>query len=119
MSPIDRLPNGTCVDRRAGHRIVGVTRSGKPFRPGDWAERLAGVITLFVKERRPGSSVASTWLAVPFLDGGLKCLSVAKELAHICPEAFDFVMRFAEDNDLVIRDPERDRDERSPNENCR
>jgi len=85
-----------------GHRIAGVTRDGKPFRPGDWAERLAGVITLFVREKRPGSSVAATWLAVPFVKGGVRCLSVSPQLAQVCPEAFDFVMRFARDNELVI-----------------
>ena len=85
-----------------GHRIAGVTRDGKPFRPGDWAERLAGVITLFVKEKRPASSVAATWLAVPFVKGGVRCLSVSPQLAKVCPEAFDFVMRFACDNELVV-----------------
>lgn len=91
---------------RAGYRIVGVTGTGKPFRPGDWAERLAGVITLFVKERRPGSSVASTWLAVPFVDGSVRCLSISVELAEVCPEAFEFVMRFAEDNELLVKTDE-------------
>jgi hypothetical protein len=85
-----------------GHRIAGLTRDGKPFRPGDWAERLAGVIALFVKEKRPGSSVAATWLAVPFVKGGVRCLSVSPRLAQDCPEAFDFVMRFAHDNELVV-----------------
>ncbi|CAB3644948.1 DUF3579 domain-containing protein [Trinickia soli] len=108
MSTIDVCPKpaDTCRSeghRRTGHRIVGLMHSGKPFRPGDWAERLAGVIALFVKERRPGSSVAATWLAVPYVDGSVKCLDVCAELAEICPEAFDFVMRFAEDNELRIQ----------------
>jgi hypothetical protein len=94
--------------RNTGHRITGVTRDGKPFRPGDWAERLAGVITLFVKERRPGSSVAATWLAVPFVKGGVRCLSVSPRLAHVCPEAFDFVMRFARDNELMVEELQAD-----------
>jgi hypothetical protein len=85
------------------HRILGITHDGKVFRPGDWAERLAGVITLFVKERRPARCVASTWLAVPFVDGSIKCLTVSEELADVCPEAFEFVMRFAEDNALLVR----------------
>lgn len=97
MSTIDHRPT-----RINPHKIIGMTCGGKPFRPGDWAERLAGVIALFVKERRPGSSIASTWLAVPFVDGGARCLSVSGELAEICPEAFEFVMRFAKDNELVV-----------------
>lgn len=103
MTLIDHLPNRTRTRERAGHTIIGTTRSGAPFRPGDWAERLAGVITLFVKERRPGGSVASTWLAVPFVHDGVKCLSVSAELADICPEALEFVMRFALDNELRVQ----------------
>ncbi|RDU97946.1 DUF3579 domain-containing protein [Trinickia dinghuensis] len=102
MTTIDHPPNRIPGFGRAGHRIVGVTHGGKQFRPGDWAERLAGVITLFVKERRPGRGVASTWLAIPFVDAGVRCLSVSGELAEICPEAFEFVMRFAEDNELPV-----------------
>lgn len=90
--------------RNPAHRIIGITRGGKTFRPGDWAERLAGVIALFVKEKRPGRDRASTWLAVPFVDEGIKCLTVSGELAEICPEAFEFVMRFAADNELPVED---------------
>lgn len=130
MSTIEQRPNRiladasahACADERerkrdgdhggeranTGHRIAGVTRDGKPFRPGDWADRLAGVITLFVKEKRPGSGVAATWLAVPFVKGGVRCLSVSPQLAQVCPEAFDFLMRFARDNDLVVEADEAD-----------
>lgn len=90
--------------RPPAHLIVGITRGGKTFRPGDWAERLAGVIALFVKERRPGRDAAATWLAVPFVDDGIKCLTVSGELAQICPEAFEFVMRFATDNELQVEE---------------
>jgi hypothetical protein len=100
-----RMRGGGELDGRArsGCRIAGITRDGKPFRPGDWAERLAGVIALFVKEKRPGSSVAATWLAVPLVEGGVRCLSVSPRLADVCPEALEFVMRFADDNGLVVR----------------
>ena len=102
MNYDDHLP-----PRHPAHLVVGITHSGKTFRPSDWAERLAGVITLFVKEKkeenRSGRVLASTWLAVPFVDGGIKCLSVSGELAEICPEAFEFVMRFAADNELRVQ----------------
>jgi len=96
----DDLPS----HRHRTHLILGITPGGKTFRPGDWAERLAGVITLFVKEKRPGRNLASTWLAVPFVDDGVKCLTVSDELAEICPEAFEFVMRFAADNGLPVEE---------------
>jgi hypothetical protein len=82
--------------------IVGTTDDGKTFRPGDWAERLAGVITLFVRERRPDAVVASTWLAMPCVVGGVRCLRVSAALIEVCPDAFDFVMRFAEENGLLV-----------------
>ena len=102
--PLNRTDSHADAVHRTGyHLIVGVTRAGKPFRPGDWAARLAGVIALFVKERRPRSSIASTWLAVPLVEGGARCLNVSGELAQVCPEAFEFVRRFAKDNDLTVR----------------
>jgi len=82
--------------------IVGMTDDGKTFRPGDWAERLAGVITLFVRERRPDAVVASTWLAMPCIERGVRCLRVSAALIEVCPDAFDFVMRFAQDNRLTV-----------------
>jgi hypothetical protein len=102
MTTLDHRPGPTSTPSSAGFRIIGTTHGGKPFRPGDWAERLAGVITLFVKERRPGCSVASTWLAVPFVEAGVRCLSVSADLARTCPDAFEFVMRFAKDNELPV-----------------
>ncbi|BCG04400.1 hypothetical protein PPGU19_089680 (plasmid) [Paraburkholderia sp. PGU19] len=85
-----------------GMLIRGITHRQREFRPGDWAERLTGVVTLFVGERRPGMHVPATRLAMPVIDGGLKSLFVADELRSVCPGAFEFVMRFAEDNDLSI-----------------
>jgi hypothetical protein len=82
--------------------IKGVTFSGKTFRPGDWAERLTGVITLFVGERRPGIHIACTRLAMPIVQADVKCLLVSSDLQLICPAAFEFVARFAEDNDLPM-----------------
>ncbi|HEV3105114.1 MAG TPA: DUF3579 domain-containing protein [Trinickia sp.] len=96
------MSTGAAGDRAESYLIKGVTRAGKTFRPGDWAERLTGVITLFVGERRPGSHVVCTGLAMPVVDAGVKCLTVAAELGRVCPEAFDFVVRFAEDNELLI-----------------
>ncbi|CAE6857679.1 MULTISPECIES: DUF3579 domain-containing protein [Paraburkholderia] len=82
--------------------IKGTTYSGKTFRPSDWAERLTGVITLFVGDRRPGIHIACTPLAMPIVQDDVKCLLVSGDLQLICPAAFEFVARFAEDNDLPI-----------------
>ncbi|WP_371028153.1 DUF3579 domain-containing protein [Paraburkholderia sp. RCC_158] len=82
--------------------IRGVTSQRKLFRPGDWAERLTGVITLFVGERGTGIHMTCTRLATPVMERDLKCLRVAQELQRVCPDAFEFVMRFAGDNDLAV-----------------
>lgn len=82
--------------------IRGVTSQRKLFRPGDWAERLTGVITLFVGERGTGIHLTCTRLAMPVMEQDLKCLRVARELQRVCPDAFEFVMRFAGDNDLAV-----------------
>ncbi|TKC82999.1 DUF3579 domain-containing protein [Trinickia terrae] len=90
--------------------IKGITHQGKTFRPGDWGERLMGVITLYVGERRPGLHVASTRLAMPVVEAGVKCLIVCGELRRVCPDAFDFVIRFARDNDLPVETRARSRE---------
>jgi hypothetical protein len=92
----------TTADSSEHYLIRGLTHQRKVFRPGDWAERLMGVITLFVGERRPGIHIASTPLAMSVVDAGVKCLIVSSELQRVCPEAFDFVARFAKDNDLQM-----------------
>ena len=82
--------------------ILGVTHSGRTFRPSDWAERLAGVMSSF----RPGGAQNrhhpasySPW-CVPTTLNGTKCVVVHVALRDAEPMAFDFVMNFARDNDL-------------------
>ena len=82
--------------------ILGVTRAGQTFRPSDWAERLAGVMSPF----RPGGAQNrhhpasySPWCVPTTLDG-TKCVVVHVDLRVAEPMAFDFVMNFARDNDL-------------------
>jgi hypothetical protein len=102
---MDRLPLTTQEPIEGaiqGYLIKGITHSQKTFRPGDWPERLAGVITLFVGEKRPGIHIACTRLAMPVIDAGIKCFFVSDELRAVCADAFDFVMRFAIDNDLPV-----------------
>ena len=95
--------------------ILGVTRSGKTFRPSDWAERLAGVMSQFRPGGpQPGSHLAySPWcvpttiggvkcVIVPRVINGVKCVIVNEALRGIEPMAWDFVMNFAKDNDLQV-----------------
>ncbi len=83
--------------------ILGVTRSGKVFRPSDWAERLAGVMSQF----RPGGSALgrhlqySPW-CIPSAIGSTKCVIVHPDLRDYDVMAWDFCMNFAKDNELQL-----------------
>jgi hypothetical protein len=81
--------------------IEGLTQAGKPFRPSDWAERLAGALSSF---RPPGQYVGAhigySPYCVPRVVGGVKCVIVSEALREVEPMAWDFVMHFARDNEL-------------------
>jgi hypothetical protein len=83
--------------------ILGRTRAGKAFRPSDWAERLAGVMSSF----RPGGVQPSSHLSyspwcIPTVIDGIKAVVVNRELRELEPMAWDFVLSFAKDNDLQV-----------------
>lgn len=80
--------------------IHGTTSSGQRFRPSDWAERLAGVMSQF----RPAGSVGGPFTyspyVVPRLIDGVRCVVVDPRLRELEPLAWKFVCGFAKDNDL-------------------
>lgn len=85
--------------------IQGVTQDGRTFRPSDWAERLAGAMSIF----RPGGNVGGISGAigyspycVPRVVDGIKCVMVNEALRGIEIMAWDFVMNFARDNGLKV-----------------
>jgi hypothetical protein len=83
--------------------IQGVTNAGRTFRPSDWAERLAGVMSQF----RPGGATPGSHLSyspwcVPTTLGNVKCVIVHRDMEEAEPMAWDFCMNFAKDNDLQV-----------------
>jgi hypothetical protein len=83
--------------------IQGLTEDGKTFRPSDWAERLAGVMSPF----RPGGAVPGSHLSyspwcIPTTMGNVKCVVVHHDLRDHDVMAWDFVMNFARDNGLQV-----------------
>ncbi|MCW7536456.1 DUF3579 domain-containing protein [Aquabacterium sp. A7-Y] len=85
--------------------IQGITSDGRTFRPSDWAERLAGVMSCF----RPGGEAPSRGghisyspYCVPTVINGVKCVVVNEAVRAVEPMAWDFVMNFARDNDLQV-----------------
>jgi hypothetical protein len=85
--------------------ILGITRDGRNFRPSDWAERLAGVMSSFRPGgAQPGSHLNYSPWCIPTVIDGTKCVIVNRELRDYEPMAWDFVINFARDNDLQVRE---------------
>ena len=83
--------------------IQGITHSGRTFRPSDWAERLAGVMSQF----RPGGNLPGAHLSyspwcIPKVINGVKCVVVHTDLRDFDLMAWNFVLGFARDNDLQV-----------------
>jgi hypothetical protein len=84
--------------------IHGVTEQGKAFRPGDWSERLCGVLACFRPEGEGhgrDASIGYSPFVRPVSVGGVKCVLVDPRLREIEPMALDFV-NFARDNGLRL-----------------
>jgi Protein of unknown function (DUF3579) len=84
--------------------IQGLTLEGRTFRPSDWAERLAGVMSQFRPGgAQPGSHLSYSPWCVPNTIDGVKCVIVHVDLREAEPMAWDFVMHFARDNQLQVK----------------
>ena len=83
--------------------IQGLTQDGKTFRPSDWAERLAGVMSSFRPGgAQPGSHLSYSPWCVPTTLNGVKCVIVNRALKEAEPMAWDFCLNFARDNNLQV-----------------
>ena len=80
--------------------IAGVTLDGKPFRPSDWAERLCGVMSAFGGDHRMQYSP----FVPPITANGVRCVVVDLRLEQVEPMAYRFLLAFAKDNELEVRD---------------
>jgi hypothetical protein len=66
--------------------IQGITQDGRTFRPSDWAERLAGVMSSFRPGgAQPGSHLSYSPWCVPTVINGIKCVIVNRELRDLSP----------------------------------
>ena len=83
--------------------IQGITNEGKTFRPSDWAERLAGVMSQFRPGgASPGSHLSYSPWCVPTTMNGVKCVVLNRDLRDYEPMAWDFCLNFARDNNLQV-----------------
>ena len=104
-SPIHAWPLPMTPAPPRQYCILGLTLEGRTFRPGDWAEHLAGAMSCF----RPGGGIAGIGAyigyspyCVPQLVDSVKCVIVSEALKGIEPMAWEFVMNFARDNALRV-----------------
>ena len=79
--------------------IQGITESGHPFRPSDWAERLCGMMSVFGEDRHLSYSP----YLKPIITAGVRCVVVDIKLEELDPSAFRFLLDFAKDNELKLR----------------
>lgn len=88
--------------------ILGVSTSGRTFRPSDWAERLAGVMSQFRPGgAQPGSHLRYSPWCIPSSRNGVRCVVVDPALRDYEVLAWEFCMGFAKDNELeVLTDPD-------------
>lgn len=80
--------------------IQGLTKAGRTFRPSDWAERLSGVLSTFGEDNR----MAYSPYVKPVTINGVKGVRVDKKLREVDPRAYNFLLAFARDNDLQVKD---------------
>ncbi|BDT68873.1 hypothetical protein os1_30600 [Comamonadaceae bacterium OS-1] len=83
--------------------IQGVTENGRAFRPSDWAERLAGVLSQFRPGgAQPGSHLSYSPWCVPTTINGIKVVILHSDLREYDVMAWDFAINFARDNGLQV-----------------
>ena len=78
--------------------ILGITPESRSFRPSDWAERLCGILAGYDSKRR---WVYSDY-AQPVIHEGQVGVRVKTALQTINPDAYEFIMNFAYQNQLKI-----------------
>jgi len=82
--------------------IQGLTQNGKKFRPSDWAERLCGAVASYDRNRRitfhPCVSLATM--------DNIKCVVVDASLEQDEDMLYDFLINFADENNLKVIRPE-------------
>jgi hypothetical protein len=84
--------------------ILGITNTGKKFRPSDWSERLSGAMSCFRPDSGRQGHLYYSPFVQPIVFNGTSAVVVDHALREIEPLAFHFVLNFAKDNDLQILD---------------
>jgi len=76
--------------------IKGLRQDGSKFRPSDWSERLATTQATFDTRKR----LRYHHMVKPSIIDGIKCLIIDSGLRQQSPQSFDFLIAFAQQNQL-------------------
>lgn len=82
---------------------------GQRFRPSDWAERLAGVLSQFRPSGSVYSPISYSPYAVPKTLDNIRCVFIDERLRDIEPRAWKFAYDFAVSNNLQTSYSESDK----------
>ncbi|RJQ46664.1 MAG: DUF3579 domain-containing protein [Gammaproteobacteria bacterium] len=104
-------PRGKLTDERGGkvmpqeQKLVveSVRRDGRPFRPADWVERISSQLAGFGPDHR----LRYSEYVHPCVIAGMKCLVLKRSLREQNPAAYEFILKFARDNQLSIQEDRR------------
>jgi len=78
--------------------IRGITRQGKIFRPSDWADRLASILSQVGHDNRLRYSTQ----LCPVTREGVRCVVIQRILEAEDPRMFKFLLDFADSNELEV-----------------
>lgn len=78
--------------------IESVREDGKRFRPSDWIERISSTLGSFGPDHR----LHYAKHAQPKVINGEKCLVVDESLKEENPQAYDYILKFAQSNSLRV-----------------
>jgi len=79
--------------------IEGITTDGIKFRPSDWVDRLCGMLADFNNQK-----VSYSPYLRPLFYNNMNCVAIKKSLQKTDPNVFKFLLQFASDNNLIVVD---------------
>ena len=87
------------MKEKTGSKIIieGITETGEPFRPSDWAERVSGSLSTFRNHR-----VHYSPLLRPSIQNENSCVILDKALKESNPALYEHILEFARQNKLKI-----------------
>ncbi|MEW6353151.1 MAG: DUF3579 domain-containing protein [Pseudomonadota bacterium] len=94
--------------------VESIRQNGKPFRPSDWIERISSQLASYGPDHRLRYSDS----VQPCVIEGVKCLCVKKSLQEENPAAYQFILKFATDNQLRIQEDRRSQPRPAATERC-